>query len=198
MGQYYGCYLQDASTLREEAFLIVGGAKLTEHSWFENDSVNYIANRLYERSCITAWVGDYARDCDPPCPDLIYEQVHDETGHPVELRHDHNTGHMLVNECDAGEIYPFNMHDRFVVNHTKREYVDCEAFYRSMLGKSSLGEEWVMHPLPLLTAIGNGQGGGDYYGVNNDKIGCWALDIISIEETAPSDYERKDFEFYEK
>jgi single-strand DNA-binding protein len=43
-----------------------------------------------------------------------------------------------------------------------------------------------------------GQGGGDYYGVNKDQIGCWALDVISIEETAPSDYERKDFEFYEK
>jgi hypothetical protein len=58
----------------------------------------------------------------------------------------------------------------YIVNHTKKVYV-----------KKNNG----MHPLPLLTAEGNGRGGGDYYGPNMDIVGTWARDVISMEEEAP-------------
>ena len=38
----------------------------------------------------------------------------------------------------------------------------------------------VLHPLPLLTAVGNGRGGGDYAGINADKIGSWAFDVLEV------------------
>ena len=33
----------------------------------------------------------------------------------------------------------------------------------------------------MLTALGNGQGGGDYRGKEEEKIGAWAGDWISVE-----------------
>jgi hypothetical protein len=42
-----------------------------------------------------------------------------------------------------------------------------------------------LHPLPLLTAEGNGRGGGDYDGPNMDMVGTWARDVISMENEAP-------------
>lgn len=40
---------------------------------------------------------------------------------------------------------------------------------------------WTVHPLPLLTAEGNGRGGGDYHEQNPDieLVGTWARDSIS-------------------
>ena len=42
-----------------------------------------------------------------------------------------------------------------------------------------------LHPLSLLTAEGNGRGGGDYNGPNMDMVGTWARDVISMENEAP-------------
>jgi len=59
------------------------------------------------------------------------------------------------------------------VNHTKKEYVV----------KPRKGE---YHPLSLLTAEGNGRGGGDYRG--SGDVGRWARDIISMEDDIPEGY----------
>ena len=48
--------------------------------------------------------------------------------------------------------------------------------------------EMVAHPIPLLTAIGNGKGGGDYHGSCMDKIGYWACDEIEANYEVPKDY----------
>ena len=53
------------------------------------------------------------------------------------------------------------------MNHTKKVYVKKNGRF---------------HPLSLLTAEGNGSGGGDYYGPNIDMVGTWARDIISMED----------------
>ena len=42
-----------------------------------------------------------------------------------------------------------------------------------------------INPLSLLTAVGNGKGCGDYFGLNSCDIGIWAWDIISIEDEIP-------------
>jgi hypothetical protein len=61
----------------------------------------------------------------------------------------------------------------FIVNHTKKEYVMKINAY---------------HPLPILTAEGNGRGGGDYHGADEDLVGTWARDVISVEMQAPEEY----------
>jgi hypothetical protein len=59
----------------------------------------------------------------------------------------------------------------YIVNHTKKVYIE----------KKGNG----LHPLALLTAEGNGRGGGDYNGANMDLVGTWARDVISMENEAP-------------
>lgn len=56
---------------------------------------------------------------------------------------------------------------------------------------------WRIHPLPLLTAIGNGLGGGDYYGINTDDVGTWAWNEISVEDEPPVEYTEVKYTFRE-
>lgn len=69
----------------------------------------------------------------------------------------------------------------YIVNHTKKMYV---------MKKGNI------HPLPLLTAEGNGRGGGDYRESNNTLVGSWARDVISMENEVP-DYTLLEYEFSE-
>jgi len=62
---------------------------------------------------------------------------------------------------------------RYIINHTTCQYVDKE--------KSK-----AYHPLPLLTAEGNGRGGGDYSGSSEELVGSWARHILSVTNTEPS------------
>jgi hypothetical protein len=61
----------------------------------------------------------------------------------------------------------------YIVNHTKKVYVKKNA-------------SMYLHPLSLLTAEGNGRGGGDYNGPNMDMVGTWARDVISMENEIPN------------
>lgn len=55
--------------------------------------------------------------------------------------------------------------------------------------------------MPLLTAVGNGKGGGDYYGdraINKEDVGLWAGDLIEIvkyNEDYKWNYETKQYEY---
>jgi hypothetical protein len=62
--------------------------------------------------------------------------------------------------------------EKFLTNHTKKI---CINLY---------GETSEIHPLPILTSNGNGQGSGDYHGTHMNLVGSWAGDIISIEPNA--------------
>lgn len=64
---------------------------------------------------------------------------------------------------------------KYIVNHTKKQFID-KSKYKSI------------HPLPLITAEGNGRGGGDYFGNNEELVGSWSRNIISIEKQIPDDF----------
>lgn len=63
-----------------------------------------------------------------------------------------------------------NTRCKFIVNHTKKLFIN----------KDTLGD---IHPLAVLTAEGNGRGGGDYHGSDEDVCGTWARDVISVESS---------------
>ena len=60
-----------------------------------------------------------------------------------------------------------------------------------------MNDNWCIHPLPLLTAIGNGLGGGGYREDDAWQVGMWANDVISIEENIPGEYEEESYIFKE-
>ena len=68
---------------------------------------------------------------------------------------------------------------RFIVNHTKKEFVDKT--------KVPSVDGWQIHPLSLLTSAGNGRGGGDFRN-ENEFVGTWGTDVISVEKEIPADF----------
>ncbi|PJI06559.1 MULTISPECIES: hypothetical protein [Clostridium] len=82
----------------------------------------------------------------------------------------------------------------YLLNHNKKQFINMETL-------PSYDDGWIIHPLSLLTATGNGQGGGDFY--TSDKkmlsyVGTWAGNSISAEDSVPADYEEIKPDFVEK
>ena len=144
------------------------GLKLMEHSWIENNFVKAFETLITNNPQHVVWGGDYAEP---------------------EKKGGDNT----YTRCtEKNEVKPFvpTTTGRFVVNHTKKLYVDKT--------KSPNKDGWQIHPLPLLTCCGNGRGGGDYRG-NDTKglIGSWARDLISIETEKPTGFNELKFNLTE-
>lgn len=152
------------------------GLKLMEHSWLKNKFVQLFeglispSGQLYKSRVV--WAGDYADE----------EQ----------------DGTTLYGQCGAvNELKPKGepVYYRYVVNHTKKQYVDKETVPNN--------DGWVIHPLPLLTCEGNGRGGGDFHTDNKDEenlIGSWARDVISVENNLDDylEYQEINFNLQEK
>lgn len=150
-------------------------AKLTEHSYFNNFLIDSVADKIHNHKAKIAWVGDYANepgDLDCTTADVDYEKCWGDKCL------DRNEVHQALKLCKR-----FAYRNRYLVNHDKGVYISFND-YR----KNAKGKKWVMSPISLLTAIGNQRGGGDYYGLNEDKVGSWAWDEISIEDKKPYGY----------
>ena len=169
MGQYYTPVIKrnDGNFSKYYSHDYHNGLKLTEHSYIGNNFVDTVLKQLYNRPGQLAWVGDYAEPSDVESPEaadfIAVEQKNGGYRKPV----------------DAGG----NFHlDKVVINHSKNEYVDLLEY------KEFTGEDWAINPIPLLTTIGNGKGGGDYYGTNMDMVGYWACDLIEVKNYIPAGY----------
>lgn len=157
-----------------------GGSKLMEHSYINNGFTNAVERLLsplgpHWKSRVV-WAGDYA-DKEPG---------YDEEGNNLAwIAYEKEEGKQ---QAPSGESLPSEY--RYVVNHTKRQYVDKS---RSLID----GYGFQIHPLPLLTAEGNGRGGGDYRGRDESLVGTWARDVISVEKEVPEGYSELVCEFAE-
>jgi hypothetical protein len=169
MGQYYiPLFLADKTPEQKkeiirvfmEAYNYNNGAKLTEHSYINNEFVSTVeyhltTNGMFYKSRFV-WAGDYA-DKEPDLEENLYHIAHN------------TKDKFLAPPARSTKEY------FYIVNHTKKEYVDKK-------------KHKIIHPLPLLTAEGNGRGGGDYHGKGEDIIGIWARDVISVEKEIPDAY----------
>ena len=167
MGQYYLAIIlgnqpdkdeQEQEVIRYILSPFGCGSKLMEHSYLDNGFLFKFEqligpSSMFYKSRIV-WAGDYA-DKESNDKNNLYRNASDK---------------MI-------ETIPQNIHNyyRYIVNHTKKQYVD----------KEHLSTE--IHPLPLLVCEGNKRGGGDYWGKNSDLCGTWAREIISVETSKPSD-----------
>ena len=168
MGQYYHAYTKTATEERAWSLQCTNftetrnfdwyvGLKLTEHSWYGNILTDAMSFYLYKNPTQLAWIGDYAREAE------MYDRCWKDDAEEYNFI--------------ASDI-PFDYNGKWLVNHTTKETFPMD---------KPAGEMWVMYPVSLLTAIGNGKGGGDYYG-KHKMIGKWAMHVISIEDAAPADY----------
>ena len=199
MGQYYHPLLisDDDTKIMLNAHEFDNGLKLMESAWIGNNYVNAIYSLIRDTPRRVAWIGDYAMDGFGPYKHKIpgfrkyYNSVW-KTCTAVELKPEN------FSETDFKSLTEETT-DMYLVNHTTKEYLDLYAYMGDNTVLSGDYAGWCVDPLPLLTACGNGQGGGDYHSeVGMDNIGIWAFDLLEYTDTVPNGYEGVSFYFEER
>jgi len=194
MGQYYKYLTIDKNNkaFSTESWDFDNGAKLTEHSWIGNKYVNACLNTIYKNPCKVAWIGDYA-DSSKNLSDKI------KKFRPYfKLAWSAND---ILDNSTPEEIIDFNEENAnyFLINHTKQTYLDLAKYIKnSTFTPSWADSSWCINPLPILTACGNGLGGGDYYGSDMKYVGTWAFDEIEFTNEKPENYKEVTFKFVEE
>lgn len=140
---------------------------LTGQSWWDYPFVNAICALLYKQPHRIAWVGEYAYHFK------FYDVAWGDFSSWTAL----NLGEDQI-----------SLEGKYLCNHTLCKYVDCDEYFeKSKIGKNCL------HPLPLLSSVGNCKCGGDYRSdIEKDLIGSWSWDIISIEDKIPEGFVKVD------
>jgi len=175
MGQYYMAIIlgekqdeNDQEIIRAfmQVFISGGGMKLMEHSYIDNPFVNTFEYQLTKNGMFyksrVVWGGDYADN----------EKGLDKNLHRItnDFPDKNLTTKLRDEDIKSTKDYPY------IINHSKKLFVDKQ-------------KHTLIHPLPLLTAEGNGRGGGDYRGSKIELAGTWARDVLSVEKEMPSDYD---------
>lgn len=166
------------------------GLKLMEHSWIGNDFVGAVMRLLLPgekwHKCRLVWCGDYSelKLSDIPS-DSEVENLTNELDPDEEI-------YSLAHDNTIKGIEPLtSQQDFFIINHTQKEYVDLSKI-------KSDSEGWKIHPLPILTSAGNGNGGGDYNEEGSPElVGSWAGDRISVDFKPPEGYKELEVDFHE-
>ena len=168
MGQYYNIITRTADNRTTVYDLSIKGdgeyvmAKLLEHSWWKNRTCRALAFSIVNRPTRVCWVGD---DAEPEeCQELgfDYEEVWGENNNAQSIE-------------PAPEEYELEQFP-YLVNHDKNQFVDLKKYKAA-----STVDGWCIFPISLLTALGNGRGGGDYH-KDDPLVGSWAFDTISLTD----------------
>lgn len=175
MGQYYKAVLLSDDGAEITGYLTPRDhncfLKLMEHSWLGNEFVEAV-ERVLTSPTRVVWAGDYA-DHEPGSPSNLYDKA------------------AAATKIASPEDVPIA---RYVINHDKRAYVDKTTVVANAGG-------FAIHPLPLLTAEGNGRGGGDLReGSATGEytlVGTWARNRITVADTVPDDYQEIRFDLIE-
>jgi hypothetical protein len=191
MGQYYKVIILAERSEGEkeyirgwfDPFAYGNGCKLMEHSYVGNKFVTAVEEVLRNGGTFyktrVVWAGDYA----------------DEEPNQEPAAEPQNLYNLAIEDTCFNAPSPYNSDGLrykreattdmtacpYIVNHTKRQYVD-------KTGRRT-------HPLPILTSEGNGRGGGDFRGQDSDKAGLWARDVISVEKVVPAGYDALECHF---
>ena len=131
------------------------GQKIMEHSYIGNLFVQGVLSETENNPARIKWVGDYSKD---------YKKISNKS----------ISGFNNQNILDPDDS---STKGGYIVNHDKKVYIDLNEYCDTLLNKYKV-DEFQIHPLPLLCAVGNGEGGGDYYGINSIYVGLWSEDII--------------------
>lgn len=190
MGQYYRAILGDAFGFNCKVFdRSVDGeytlAKLMEHSWWKNPFVNSFSQLLYNSKSRVCWVGDYANEPNDfkfANNSAFYVPNYDEVwGDKINLSTVHGTD--------------FTLDNKFLINYDTKEYLDLNIYKKNSMNKAG----WTIHPLPLLTVVGNDRGGGDFHegNIGYEFVGIWAWHLITITDKPPDKFKQLEIAFKE-
>ncbi len=161
MGQYWNAVVDG---LNYNPHDYDNGLKLMEHSWIGNNYVGAMCIKIKDNPLRVVWFGDYS-------------ELDDIKGHR--------------NEVALKSAYKISFGDNKYINDLSKETEDMKIGYLVNVDKNeylslydycirSSKDDWIVNPLPLLTAFpsANGRGGGDYWGSDIEYLSYWAGDHI--------------------
>lgn len=199
MGQYYRTLLvfEDGSERCAIAHDYDNGVKLMEHSWIGNNFVNAILGAIENNPTRVAWVGDYSTDSISDDCNLgngfITSRLQFEKLYACLWQEKIKRLPKTEEQYDLG----MNSKDCYIVNKTKKCFINLEKYIKEN-SERKYGGIWAINPLPLLTAVGNGLGGGDFRGPTGmEQVGTWAFDEIYVTSLCPSKWEEVLYHFSE-
>lgn len=200
MGQYYLVVVGSKCGWNKQVYYPLDfdeGLKLMEHSYVDSDFCKKIHSLIYKNPKRIIWVGDYANEKTDE-----YYSVHNRNQEPMpksvpnyKFAWGSKASHRSKDISLAGADIDYE--HSYLVNHTIKSYIDLKSYYKY----SSTNIWGVIDPLPILTVVGNGRGGGDYFGSNENRIGSWRWHLISIEDSPPDGYTKlssKNYSFVER
>lgn len=156
MGQYYTLVLLNIESHEYHRYKPVDGFKLMEFAYYYDNMANLLSSEIYHKPKRVLVLGDYAKESE--FKDKRYQEMFNFK--------------KLMELPEETEVYAkFDYTDKYIVNLSKGEYIK--------LGNPDSNKLTIFEPL-LLCALGNGKGGGDYYGINSELVGSWAGDILVI------------------
>lgn len=186
MGQYYKAVILSEDTKKPvaygESWDFGSGAKLMEHSYMSNRFVKAVMLFMQKLGgARLVWAGDYD------------EKLIDGKNNLYEFVCDNEKNLICIDEPAEGDYADkfFAEGVNFICNSDKKIAVSTKNIEPDSYG-------FKINPMPLLTAQGNGQGGGDYWGTEMDKVGTWAGDFIFFASELPEGYEMVEIPFKEK
>ena len=170
-----------------------------EHSWVGNNFVNAVLSHIKDNPMRVAWVGDYSDSVDITTFGNGFITGKRSFLHYYRKAWGDKSKAPLV---DGAELFPLRTNHAafFLVNNTKNCYIDLQHYVeQNSVFYGNDTEPWCVNPLPLLTCIGNGQGGGDYFEtLGAGDVGTWAFDEIYITEEKPAGMAEATFAFQER
>ena len=202
MGQYYYPTILREKNKRfysEEFYAIDydNGLKLTEHSYCGNNFVETVMAQLLNKPGRLAWLGDYHEvgdfaELNPGLPKSIEKRFYKH----YKSEYDYCAGKHVRHYSKPEEVK--ERQGRFIINHDKKCYIDMVEYEKNNLACTE-DDDWHFHPIPLLTAVGNGRGGGDFSGIGEEDVGRWAGDLLEVRNAKPSGYRNvtEDIQFQE-
>ena len=183
MGQYYETLFIDERQYMYPLDYGFSGLKLMEHSWVGGSYRNgVIAHLIKLGKCRLVHLGDYSNTeieenynksidvgdiCIPPSSmyDMCWTSgIEDKFRMP------------RISDMDISEFRWKK--SVWIANEDQHEYIKCDYELENK-------DEWKVCPLLILLAVGNGNGGGDYHGINMDMVGKWAFDTIKVYDSEP-------------
>lgn len=217
MGQYY----KIINLSKQEALEKINLSKLVEFAYISSDdNINlvYMLSKNWKGDIVIT-VGDYfeinyfdfkeselQKDPEKRNLYLYYERLLEQYGKsyfydlakvfknvspPTEtLRNSLNDPYIRMEILKS-----FYTEHRYFVNYKREEYIDLMEWMDIQKDLETNNLFYADSPVILLIACGNGLGGGDYHGLNEEKIGLWAFEPIGIEKEKPISFANKTKEY---
>ena len=172
MGQYYKVIVRkdgkDTIYNRKVEGYDVCAGKLTEFSWWGNRFCRSLAKTLLDSPGKVCFVGDYAEEDECKALGFDYGSVWGDCA-------EHSDSPASFLDLDSV---------KYLVNADRKEYVDLPNYKAA-----STVDGWTLFPLAILTALGNGRGGGDFGNEDDPSVGSWAFDSVYFTNELPEGYE---------